>query len=757
MPDFANLLFELASNITVLNNKEMVISHFLEGINSIFSGYNFAWKENAPVNTKKFVVATEKQTYGFIASQNRKSFEIASESLIGNACRILALKLENLGQDILVPFKSEAQKPEEVLQQAAARFETLIQVSPLAIILVDTEGNVQLWNKAAEQIFGWSTVEILGNPLPIIPEIEKEGFRDLSAVVLSGVVLINQEVVRKCKDGRLINVNVSSAPVFDSGKNIIARMAIIADVTEKKQIEKELIEAKEKAQENEAWLRSIFASANIGIAVTDARGRWVNWNKTTNRLFGLSDEEMRHLSNIDITHPDDIELTKEKIAQVVSGQIDSYRIEKRYLKKDNSFWWADLSVSPIKRNGKVVAFVGIASDITAKKNYELDLIKSKEETEKSEEKYRLLLENMNDLVCEIDQDGVYTYLNNKYIDVLGYHPDELLGRKAIELIHPEDLLASLEKYKKLTSEKGDSVDVWRFLHKNGSYRMVESKGKVFVNSKAVLSTVVISRDITRQYETEQEIIRAKEKAEESDRLKTAFLQNMSHEIRTPMNAIIGFSEILLSKYDDKAKLKKYTGFISQRSNDLLDIINDLLDIAKIESGQLSVNLETCSLTALFEELTTFFIGYQKRIGKEHISLDIELAAVKGDVVIETDALKLKQILINLLTNAFKFTEEGSVSVGFSLESDKRIRFYVSDTGIGIPEEKQSLIFERFSQLEQYKKKNIGGTGLGLSIVKGFVKLLEGEINLESEAGKGSVFSFSIPVKVHQEKNNPGKL
>jgi PAS domain S-box-containing protein len=270
---------------------------------------------------------------------------------------------------------------------------------------------------------------------------------------------------------------------------------------------------------------------------------------------------------------------------------------------------------------------------------------------------------------------------------------------------------------------------------------------IFDKEKRILFGAI--QDITHQKKIEQELINAKEKAEESDRLKTAFLQNLSHEIRTPMNAIMGFSELMTEEFDHKDKLEKYSKIINRRCNDLLGIINDILDIAKIESGQLSVNPEACKISFLFEEIKTLFTEFQSRMSKEHIEFDLRCNLNSSEDIILTDKIKLKQILINLISNAFKFTQKGKIIVTCKRVDKSKLLFSVKDTGIGIPQEKHAAVFDRFVQLDQTDTAPIGGNGLGLSIVKGLVNLLGGEVFLESKSGLGSNFSFTLPYKFIQ--------
>jgi CheY-like chemotaxis protein len=216
-----------------------------------------------------------------------------------------------------------------------------------------------------------------------------------------------------------------------------------------------------------------------------------------------------------------------------------------------------------------------------------------------------------------------------------------------------------------------------------------------------------------------------------------------------MNAIMGFSTLLVDNYNNKPKLEQFSKIINLRCNDLLKIINDILDISAIESGQLPVNSEQCNLDELFTEITAFFKEHQKRIGKQQIGFELQALCDPSENVIVTDKVKLRQIFINLIGNAFKFTNTGKIEGGCKFDAHQNLVFYVSDTGIGIPPDKQDVIFERFSQLHHDKNFSYGGTGLGLSIVKGLVDLLGGKIWLESELEKGTSFYFSFPFQIAQ--------
>lgn len=248
-------------------------------------------------------------------------------------------------------------------------------------------------------------------------------------------------------------------------------------------------------------------------------------------------------------------------------------------------------------------------------------------------------------------------------------------------------------------------------------------------------------------ERTKDLVLAKEKAEESDRLKSAFLANMSHEIRTPMNAIIGFSNLLSSQNYSKEKQKELILYIVRSSETLLNLINDIIDISKIEAGQLRINKDDCNINELFDEL--LFIYDNKIIKNKNVELKI-LKKEEG-LIVHTDSNRIQQVITNLINNAFKFTEKGYIEVGYDIKISNNIKeivFYVKDTGIGISKQNQAMIFNRFMKLENNSEseKLYRGAGLGLSISKNIIELLGSKIWLESEINKGSTFYFSIPIK-----------
>lgn len=365
--------------------------------------------------------------------------------------------------------------------------------------------------------------------------------------------------------------------------------------------------------------------------------------------------------------------------------------------------------------------------------------------DKSDITHQKMIANIGDVIVIFDKDGINRYKSPNIERWFGWKPQDIVGRPALENVHPDDLETAQNFINCLMETAGNNGSIEnRYRCKDGTFKWIEFTGINLLDDPDIAGILGNYRDITERKEAQNAIIDAKERAEESDRLKSAFLQNMSHEIRTPMNAIMGFSELLPMAYNKKDKLEKYSRIINQRCSDLLDIINDLLNLSKIESGKLSLNNQPCNLHELFAELSNFFWEYQNRINKKHIGFILKAEGLEDNAILITDKTKLKQIFINLINNAFKFTHTGKIEGGCRYNDSHQLIFYVSDTGIGIPVDKHKAVFDRFVQVGNTNEFIYGGTGLGLSIVKGLLDMMGGTIWLESAPGQGTSFYFTLP-------------
>ncbi len=287
------------------------------------------------------------------------------------------------------------------------------------------------------------------------------------------------------------------------------------------------------------------------------------------------------------------------------------------------------------------------------------------------------------------------------------------------------------------------VFVFSYLYTEILYKAINEVNKKFISEEEKNKELFQNAKMIRLQN--EQINLAKEKAEESNRLKSAFLSNMSHEIRTPMNAVLGFTEILKST-ELNSKQKEYIKIIETSGKHLLNLINDIIDISKLESNQIRINETKCSINYLLDELKDFFTLDLIRKNKENVKIIMNKGFNEAQDRIYTDNLRLRQILINLISNAVKFTDKGKIEISYTLNQNSMLLFSVKDTGIGIQENELNMIFERFRQSDETTENKYGGTGLGLAIAKACANLLNGDIWAESRKNQGSVFHFTIPYK-----------
>ncbi|MBN1250977.1 MAG: response regulator, partial [Bacteroidales bacterium] len=312
-----------------------------------------------------------------------------------------------------------------------------------------------------------------------------------------------------------------------------------------------------------------------------------------------------------------------------------------------------------------------------------------------------------------------------------------------------------QSFKKLNKDIELTFSITRPEDKKELFLKIISKS-VLHNIKLNGKIIGIIQDITQEKQNEELLRQARDKAEESDTLKSAFLANMSHEIRTPLNAILGFSKLLTLPDIGDEKRQQYSEYISSSANNLLNLIKDIIDVSKIEAGKVEIENRVAYINKILDELKVIFDNEKLSLEKNDIEISIEKAIEDADFQIITDPNRLKQILINLIGNALKFINRGYIKIGYEIKNDKFLQFFVKDTGIGIPENKMELIFSRFGQIIDKKIKNPGGTGLGLSITKHLIDRLGGEIWVKSKLNFGTTFLFTIPYKKSTAKKNVSK-
>lgn len=399
--------------------------------------------------------------------------------------------------------------------------------------------------------------------------------------------------------------------------------------------------------------------------------------------------------------------------------------------------WLEMHLNPILLSGGVIEEVsGIARDITARKRTELEL-------RGSEEKFRGIFVNLQDIYCRVDREGRITMISPSVLKRTGYTPEEVMGRPITDFVDKQDIRRALVRLIRNKSLRNFEAT---FQRKDGTVRQI-MLNMLTLNDKngRVEEVAALARDITELKRNAQELMKAKDEAERSLKVKERFLANMSHEIRTPMNGVIGMIDLLNDTPLDQEQ-KDYVLTIKKSSETLLNILNDILDLSKIEAGKMVLHEAPIRFEEVFEKLVSLF-GQQAAVKGN--KLTYHLADDLPKYVI-ADQTRLLQILSNLTSNAIKFTENGAVTVRAALLGKKgkfnRIKVEVKDSGIGIAKDDLGILFNSFSQVEMSSRKSFGGTGLGLAISKELAALMKGSIGVDSVAGEGSTFWFTIELK-----------
>jgi PAS domain S-box-containing protein len=446
-------------------------------------------------------------------------------------------------------------------------------------------------------------------------------------------------------------------------------------------------------------------------------------NLAFERLFRITSRELKDQKADDV-FPKIFRSSFDWNKQYLGGKKNHFSF---YLDRLDKYY--DVNIFSLSDN----QIVSLFTDDTVKQRTILELQENKL-------RYQVLLEAIPDLFFIIDKDGVYVDFVFKASDALKIKPDDIIGNSIFEVGFSEKMSSKIFQCIQ-TCINEDSIETIEYaLEIEGSSALFEMR-IVRLSDHSVIS---LARDISKRKLVEIHMEEAKNKAEEADRLKTAFLANISHEIRTPMNAIIGFSKMIGSPDFDDEEKSKFVEIIITNGKVLLSLINDMISLSKIESNTLSVKIGPCRVNDMLVNLYKEF-GYELDEVK-NINLKINCENSNQKFSINTDSTLLHSILHKLIDNGIKFTEEGDVEFGYRILESNFIEFFVRDTGIGIAERDQERIFERFHQLDNRTIRAYEGTGLGLSISQHYVRLLGGSMKVKSKLGKGTTFSFTIPYK-----------
>ena len=637
-------------------------------------------------------------------------------------------------QELNAELETRVQQRTEELAKANAELrhsnqtlQALIFASPRAIFTLDLNGNVKLWNPAAERIFGWTEAEIIDRPNPIVPPDKLAEHDALRESVLQGEILYSGELRRQKKDGTPIDISFSAAPLLDTEDKICGLVAVVADITEQK-----------KQEEQVRLLQSVVVNSNDAVLITEARPidepgpKIIYVNEAFTRMTGYALEEVvgKTPRILQGEKTDKAEMKKVRDAlycwESVTVEVINYR-------KDGSEFWVEFNVVPVAdKNGWYTHWVSVQRDITDRKQAE-------EALRKSEERFRSLIENALDIITIIDSDRTIRYASPSVGKVLGYSSADLIGKNVFEYIHPDDVANAHHTFTNGLQNPNSTLSIeFRCRHQDGSWRILESIVQKFIDYEETPRIVVNSRDITERKRLD-EIRLALERERELSALKIRFFSMASHEFRTPLSTILAAAQLLenCDEWTETEKRMRNLHRIQYSVKNTIQLLDDILTINRAETGKLEFNPQFLDLPKvcgqLLEEL-------RLSVGAKH---NINFVCLGQCSNAYLDEKLLRSIITNLLSNAIKYSASGS-NIYFNLEGDlNQVNLRIKDEGIGILEDDRKQLFEPFHRGKNVR--NIPGTGLGLVVVKKCVELHGGSISVHSEVGVGTTFIVNLPL------------
>lgn len=636
---------------------------------------------------------------------------------------------------------AERQRTEIALRHTNDTLQALVTASPRAIVMLDLEGKVKIWNPAAEQMFGWTEAEVIDRSIPISLDHHQSGY-SLQASVLQGTTYSQLELRQQKKDGTPIDIIFSAAPLPDTDGQISGVVAVIADITEQNQQAEQL-----------RLLQSVVISTNDAVVITEATPidlpgpRILYVNEAFTHITGYQPHEVLGKTPRMLQGPktDSLELSKVRMAL---SQWETVTVEVINYRKDGSEFWNEFSLVPVAdKNNRYTHWISIQRDISERKQVEQAL-------RQSEARFRSLIENALDIIMILDGDGIISYVSPSAEKVLGYSVADLVGKNIFEFIHAEDQTAALgllkteininhtpnEYLEDIASTELTHLIEFRHRHRDASWRILEAIGQPFVDSTNTSCSIINARDVTERKRLD-EIRAALEREKELSALKTRFFSMASHEFRTPLSTILAAAQVLENcqdEWDHSEKRLRNLHRIQGSVKHTVQLLDDILTINRAETGKLDFNPKPLDLNLycrrLIEEM-------QLSAGSQYT---LTFTCHGTNIPVCLDEKLLRSILSNLLSNAIKYSPQGG-DVHLTLEFKPRlVLLQVHDHGIGIPVDDQNQLFEPFHRGKNVR--TIPGTGLGLVVVKKCVDLHQGTIRINSKVGIGTTCIIALPLQ-----------
>ncbi len=629
-------------------------------------------------------------------------------------------------------------KIEQTLLERDARYNAILNASPDVITVTDLKGQILLTSPVSLKMFGYGSSDVKNHSIyDYLVKKEYTKAQENIAKVFLGIPHDSVEYKAIRADGSTFDIEINVEIVRDTEGEPFQMVFVTRDITKRKQADK-------KHRESEKRYRLLVETAQEGILVAQ-KGFLKLVNPILTEMTGYSEEELYSIPFLEFVHPYDRDLVKDNYLKRISDIEVDKRYHLRILRKDKSILWVELSGIKIDWEGHP-ATLNFITDITGRKKAEDQIVKLAKGIEQSPAS-----------IVITDINGVIEFVNPKFCQLSGYTIQEAIGNnpRFLKSGHTtqeyyqdlwKTILTGKEWHGKFHNKK-----------KNGEFYWEMASISPIINAKGEITNfIAVKEDITKEKKTADALLKAKQEAEAANKAKSAFLANMSHEIRTPLNAIIGFSQLMNRDKLLTDSQKEYSFSINRAGEHLLSLINDILELSKVEAGRVVLNPTNFDLWVLLKDLQIIF---KERTQSKHLKLLFENATELPRFIF-ADESKLRQIFINLIGNAVKFTNEGGITIKTSIAKvdEDKIKLIVDiiDTGHGIAENELDKLFKNFEQTTSGIKQGTG-TGLGLALSRELAILMGGNITVASEVGKGTVFTFNIEFKTGTEEEAETKI